>query len=176
MKRFTLILPPVILFAIFAFFYQGHLKEMEAQRVKIVEEQRIATAKEDQRKAELKAQADAEAAKAKKDREAADQKRREDEQNKKDEKERTITTATEAALAENSGLQAQIIKLQKDLQETRIQRDAAQKEAIETKLDIEKARIDKRNAELEIQRYTDMLAQRIKQSSLLAQQPDVAKK
>ena len=137
-------------------------------------EQKAKEDAENQRKAELKKLADDEAAKQKDQREKEERKRQEAEQNRKEEKERTIVAATESALAENSGLQAQIIKLQKELKEVRIQRDLAQKESIATKLDIEKARIDKRTTELEIQRYTDMLAQRIKQSTLLAQQQEAA--
>jgi hypothetical protein len=47
---------------------------------------------------------------------------------------------------------------------------------METKLDLEKARIAKRNAEFEIQRYTDMLAKRMDQSQALTNEIIAAKK
>ena len=173
MKRLFLIIPPVLLFGIFVFFYNGHTTEMEQRK----EETRIAQEKKDKeeeaRKQKLREQAQIEADRQKK--ELADKilKIEEDARNKREEDERKIVAETESALAENRRLAALITKLQKDIQGMRVARDKAQKDAIETKLDIERSRIEKRNSELEIQRFTDMLATRIKQSTLLAQQ-DVA--
>ena len=47
---------------------------------------------------------------------------------------------------------------------------------METKLDLEKSRIDKRNAEFEIQRFTEMLSKRMDQSQALTNEVLAAKK
>lgn len=167
MKRLFLILPPVAAFIVFVFLYQGHVKQMEitkeANKV-LADKAKVA---EDARKLELKIAADKEAEKQKTARQAEIDKQKEAIRNAKEEAERKILNETEAAIAEGKRLQAQIIKLQGDIQSTRAARDKAQAEASETKLDLEKSRIEKRNAEFDIQRFTEMLATRMAQSQAM---------
>jgi len=167
MKRFIFVLPPIILFGIFIFFYQGFLKEMEVRQKELAAQKAKADADELARKEIAKAAADKEAARQKAERQAEIDRIKEEIRNKKEEAERKILNETESAIAEGKRLQAQIIKLQSDIQATRAARDKAQAEAIETKLDLAKALIEKRNAEFEIQRYTDMLATRMAQSQAM---------
>ncbi len=167
MKRFILTIPPVIAFAIFVFFYQAHMEAMRVDK----EQKEIAAKQKEAQEAEIKKarkiEEDKVAEQEKAKRLALIAKQKEEERNKKEEVLRTIVNDTEAALADGKRLQAQIIKLQADIQTTRAARDKAQTEAMETKLDLEKARIDKSNAEFEIQRYTDMLANRMAQSQAM---------
>ncbi len=167
MKRLIIVIPPVILFAIFVFFYKAHVRELEIKETaqRVADEK--AKAEETARKQKLQEEADREAQRLKEERLAEIERRKEEERNKRDERDREIISQTEAANASSKRLQAQIIKLQADIQAVRAARDKAQAEAMETKLDLEKARIDKRNAEFEIQRYTDMLAKRMDQSQAL---------
>ncbi len=176
MKRFIIILPPVILFAIFVFFYKAHVKELEEKQAaaKVLADK--AKADEEARKKVLQEAADKEAQRQKEARLAEIEKQKEEERNKKEERDREIIAQTEAANASSKKLQAQIIKLQADILAVRAARDKAQAEAMETKLDLEKARIAKRNAEFEIQRYTDMLAKRMDQSQALTNEIIAAKK
>ena len=167
MKRFIIILPPVILFAIFVFFYKAHVKELEEKQAaaKIVAEK--AKVDEDARKKVLQEAADKEAQRQKEERLALIEKQKDEAQNKKEEMYRDILSQTESANASSKKLQAQIIKLQADILAVRAARDKAQAEAMETKLDLEKARVAKGNAEFEIQRFTEMLAKRMEQSQAL---------
>jgi len=176
MKRFIIILPPVILFAIFVFFYKAHVKELEEKQAaaKLVADK--AKADEDARKKTLQEAADKEAQRQKEARLAEIEKQKEEERNKKEERDREIIAQTEAANASSKKLQAQIIKLQADILAVRTARDKAQAEAMETKLDLEKSRIAKRNAEFEIQRFTEMLAKRIDQSQALTNEIIASKK
>ena len=176
MKRFIIILPPVILFAIFVFFYKAHVKELEEKQAaaKLVADK--AKADEEVRKKTLQEAADKEAQRQKEARLAEIEKQKEEDRNKKEERDREIIAQTEAANASSKKLQAQIIKLQADILAVRTARDKAQAEAMETKLDLEKSRIAKRNAEFEIQRFTEMLAKRIDQSQALTNEIIASKK
>ena len=176
MKRFIIILPPVILFAIFVFFYKAHVKELEEKQAtaKLVADN--AKADEEARKKTLQEAADKEAQRQKEARLAEIEKQKEEDRNKKEERDREIIAQTEAANASSKKLQAQIIKLQADILAVRTARDKAQAEAMETKLDLEKSRIAKRNAEFEIQRFTEMLAKRIDQSQALTNEIIASKK
>lgn len=176
MKRFIIILPPVILFAIFVFFYKAHVKELEEKQAaaKLVADK--AKADEEVRKKTLQDAADKEAQRQKEARLAEIEKQKEEDRNKKEERDREIIAQTEAANASSKKLQAQIIKLQADILAVRTARDKAQAEAMETKLDLEKSRIAKRNAEFEIQRFTEMLAKRIDQSQALTNEIIASKK
>ena len=176
MKRFIIILPPVILFAIFVFFYKAHVKELEEKQASAKVAADKAKVEEDARKKDLQEAADKEAQRQKEERLAQIEKLKEEERNKKEERDREIISQTEAANASSKKLQAQIIKLQADILAVRAARDKAQTEAMETKLDLEKSRIAKRNAEFEIQRYTDMLAKRMDQSQALTNEIITAKK
>ena len=176
MKRFIFVLPPIVLFGIFIFFYQEFTKELDHKKVVAAELKAKSDAEEIVRKQIAKEASDKEAARQKAERQAALDKQKEDERNKKEEIERNILNATEAAIAEGKRLQAQIIKLQNDIQSTRAARDKAQAEASDTKLELEKARIDKNNSEAEIQRYTEMLANRMAQSQAMIADALVPKK
>lgn len=167
MKRLFLILPPVAVFVVFIFLYQGHTAQMEIDLKAKQALAEKAKAEDDARKLELKIASDKEAERQKAARQAEIDKKKEEIRNAKEEAERKILNETESAIAEGKRLQALIIKLQSDIQTTRAARDKAQAEASDTRLDLEKAKIDKRNAEFEIQRYTDMLATRMAQSQAM---------
>ena len=176
MKRFIIIIPPVILFAIFVFFYKAHVKELEDKQAtqKVIAEK--AKVEEEARKKVLQEAADKEAQRQKDERLAQIEKLKEEERNRKEERDREIISQTESANASSKKLQVQIIKLQADILAVRAARDKAQAEAMETKLDLEKSRIDKRNAEFEIQRFTEMLSKRMDQSQALTNEVLAAKK
>jgi len=176
MKRLFIVIPPVILFAIFIFFYNAHVKELELKKQQAAEAAQIKDNEEAARKKVLQEAADKEAQRQKEERLALIDKQKEEERNKKEERDREIIGQTESANASSKKLQAQIIKLQADILAVRAARDKAQTEAMETKLDLEKARIDKRNAEFEIQRFTEMLAKRMDQSQALTGEILAAKK
>ena len=167
MKRLIIFLPTVALFGVFVFFYKAHVAEMEHEAAVRAEEQRQKDTAEEARKKKLQDEAEQEAARQKAIRQAEIDREKERIKNEKEEKNRKLIAETEAANATSKRLQAQIIKLQSDILSVRAARDKAQAEAMETRLDLEKAKIDKRNAEFEIQRFTDMLANRMDQSQAL---------
>jgi predicted PolB exonuclease-like 3'-5' exonuclease len=176
MKRFFIVIPPVIFFAIFVVFYRAHERELDAK----IEEKRLldekAKQEEDARKKALQDQSEKEAERQREEIRLRIEAQKEKEQNEKEEKYRKILAETEAANAQSKKLQAQIVKLQADILAVRAARDKAQAEAMETKLDLEKGKVDKRNAEFEIQRYTEMLANAMGQSQALLNDALAAKK
>ncbi len=167
MKRLFIVIPPVILFAVFVFFYKAHVAEKEHAAAVSAEKARQESIKEEARKKALQEEAERLAAIEKAKRQDEIEKALEKIKNEKEEKYRKLIADTEAANASSKKLQAQIVKLQADILAVRAARDNAQAEAMKTKLDLEQARIDKRNAEFEIQRFTDMLANRMDQTQAL---------
>ena len=170
MNKSYLIVPAVLL-AVFAFFYNGALNEM-----KMKEETRLATvakiaATEAARKAEVEQKAQAEALKRQEERAAADKAR-------EDKKERDYRDAMNALKKEADDYSTQTVKLNKEaadleasLQQTRTDKERLTREALDLAKQVELAKINRRSAELEIQRMFDMVARKLNESSIATSPP-----
>ena len=167
------VIVPVILLAIFGFFYWQFMQTAEtkekARQVRIAEEKAAAEAKK--KEAESKARADAEKRAA--EREAEEKKKADDKRAKyeadiqkiRDDIAKYTTQANDAA--------KQVAKLEQELTNLRAAKEKGNREAFELNKQVERAQVDKRNAEFEIQRLTDMIAKRASDSAM-ARPPVVA--
>ena len=88
MKRLIIVIPPVILFAIFLFFYNTHVEQMRITEEQKKEVAKQEAAKEEARKKKLQEEAEREALRQKEERRLAIEKAKEEAQNKKEEEER----------------------------------------------------------------------------------------
>ena len=170
MNKSYLIVPAVLL-AVFAFFYNGALNEM-----KMKEEARIAAiakiaAADAARKAEVEQKATAEAVKRQEERAATDKAR-------EDKKERDYQDAMNALKKEADDYSTQTAKLNKEaadleasLLQTRTDKERLTRESLELAKQVELAKINRRTAELEIQRMFDMVAKRLNDSSIATSPP-----
>jgi len=165
MNRFYYLVP-VVLLAIFAFFYWNHTKEaaVKAEQVRIEQ-------------ARIKAEADAKKL-------AAEQKAREDAQKRSDERDaEERKKATEKAAKYNAEIQKirdeitkytnqvndetkESARLDQELANLRAAKEKANREAFELHKQVEKGEIEKHDAEFEIQRLTDMIAKRASDSAM----------
>ena len=167
MKKWMYLIVPAILMVGFVFVYFSHVeKTHEKERIakaKVVAEKAEADRKK--KDAEDKARADA---KKRQDDRDAEEKKKEDEkiakQRADDEKVRSAT-AEFVTKATNAAKQGQ--QLEKDLENFRREKDRLTREAFDIAKQVELARIARRNAELEIQRMTEMITQRASNSSLV---------
>lgn len=165
MNKFYIIVP-VVLLGIFGFFYNGFTKEYAIQQAqeeaaRVAEEQRVAAEKAE---ADIRAKEDADRRTAERDAEEA---RKVAERRAKWEAAgKDIADSTAKFKAETAKLSQEAQDLEIALLEIRKQRETAASEAFDLTKKVEMARIEKRNAELQVQRMTEMVSKRAADSSL----------
>lgn len=166
MKKWLYLLSVGSMLAVFLFFYFSQRKETEA-REKIRAEQ---VAKERQieaeRKAAIEAKAREDAEKRSAERAAAEAKKEADRLAKYQAESQKIQEATDAANAKADAYAKQISALELELNTLRTNKEKLNRETFEFAKQVEQSRIEKRNAEMEIQRMTDMIAKRAADSAM----------
>lgn len=165
MNRLFIVIPPVILFVIFMFFHNQFTTELDAKH----EKERLARIDAEQKEIERKKKIDDQAkidADARKQQLAKEEQERQDKLKRdRDERERVLKESTERYVTTGRGYQAEIARLQKELEAARVARDKTAGEALDLTLDVERSRIAKRAADNEIQRLTEMIEIRMKNST-----------
>jgi hypothetical protein len=166
MKKWMYLIFPGVMLAAFLVFYLSHKKEAE-------EKERVHVAKVAQEKAEMEAKKrDAEqkarddAKKRQDEREAEDRKKEADKAAKQAADDKKVRDATAEYTAKANEFTKQIASLEAELDRLRKEKDKTNRETFEMAKQVELARIARRNAELEIQRMTEMIARRASDSSL----------
>lgn len=164
-KWMYLIFPGLMLGGLF-FLYVGHVEKAE-QKAKDVAA-RVAkerTEAEDKKKAaESKAREDA---KKRQDEREAEEKQKADEKAARqaaDDKKVADQTAEYTAKADAA--QKQVTNLEAELNRLRKEKDTTSRETFEMAKQVELARVARRNAELEVQRMTEMISRRAAESSM----------
>lgn len=172
MKRSYLLIP-VILLALFGFFYWQYMQtadqKQKEQQAQIAREKADADAKK--RDAEEKARIDAEKRNA--DREAEEKKKAAEKRAKYQADIQKIRDDIAKYTGQANDFAKQSAKLDQELANLRAAKEKANREAFELNKQVERAQIDKRNAEFEIQRLTDMIARKASDSAM-ARPPVVA--
>lgn len=170
MNRLYLIIP-IILLALFGGVYWQHSLTADAdarakaaataQAKSIADAQKAETERKAREDADLRAAA-----------RLAEEKKKEDEKRAKwDADNARITEETARYSAQVAALTQEQTALEKALADTRAQREKLARENFETARAIELARIARRNAELEVQRMTEMVARKAGETSLLRPTP-----
>lgn len=167
------VIAPIVLCVAFVAYYMNFAKQQEVKEKQKAEAVAQAKAVEEQKKkdAEVRARADAEERTRKRLEEEA--KKEAEKKAKWDEQGREITGATAEYSGEADRLAKQAAELEIQLAELRRKKEGVNREAFELQRQVELARIAKRNAEFEIQRMTDMVSNRVSNSSV-AKGPSVA--
>lgn len=175
MKKWMYVISVGGMLAVFLFFYFASLKESqikEQHRAEQVAKERKA---DEERKAVIEAKAREDAARHTAERAAADAKKEADKIARQKAEDQKIQDATNAHNAKADAYSKQISKLEIELNALRANKEKLNREAFEFAKQVELARISKRNAELEIQRMTDMIAKRAADSTLTRLPPVTAK-
>ena len=175
MKKWLYFIFPILGVVVFLFFYFAHVDE--AKRAEVVRKEMIAKkdAEAAAAKAALEATARKDAEERAAERIASEDKKERDKQEKWDAAGRDVQKVTDTAKAASAQAVKDIARLENDLKSLRQQRDALTAEQLALLKSVEQAKIDRRNAELEIQRFTAMIANRTSESAL-AVPPAVATK
>ncbi len=165
------ILVPLILLVGFSFYYRNFAADLARREADEKAVEMAALAEEEAKKTEAEKTARAESERKAKD--------REEEANQKAAKKKADWEAGGAKIAEETaGFKKQgddytkkINELELQLVEIRQLKDRTTNEALALTEQIELARIAKRNAELEVQRLTDMVAERAAKSAMTQMPP-----
>lgn len=168
MKKWLYFIAPVLGLGVFLFFYFSHVEEAERSLKLKKEKAELVAQEEASKKAALedRARKDAEAkAKQRADEEAAKEATKVENWNKQG---REIKEATDEAIAKASAHTASIVALEKELVELRRKKENANREALQVAMNIENLKAERRVAELEIQRLTNLLIKKAEGSVLAA--------
>src|ERR1700677_3535954 len=166
MKKWLYVLAPAAMLAVFLFFYASSRAEARAKEAAHQEEiaKQKAEADEKKRIAEAKARDDAKQREA--EREAADAKAAKDKQDKYDADMLRIKQDTDKANALAEGYAKQVSDLTIELDTLNKQKDALTRAEFDEAKKAELAVVARRNAEIEIQRLVEMIANRADQSMM----------
>jgi uncharacterized coiled-coil DUF342 family protein len=170
MKKWFYVIFPVVCLAIFMVFYLSSKKESDARdaahRAEVAREK--AEADEKKLVAEKKAQDDAERRNV--ERAAEEAKTAKDKADKYNAEMARIKADTDKSNATADMYAKQVSELTIELENLHKQKDALTRESFEMDKKIEAEAVARRNAELELQRYTEMISDRADQS-LMAKMP-----
>lgn len=166
MKRFIFVIIPVVGLLIFSFFYVQHLDTL-----KIKEEQKKAAKveaerQENERKAIAAQKAQEDAIRRQQERDAEEEKRRKE----KEQKHLDAVAGVQKQIDEHKADTAKYLQQTKDnetkLAKLRDEREALRRESYDLSKQVALSQIERRNAELEIQRFADMVVNKADQSVL----------
>ncbi len=170
MNKFYVLFPTFLLIVFGVYYTQVAKPEMAAKEAAILkaDEEKAAADEAARLKIEQKAQEDArrqQEERARKDREKEEKARADQEAEDKKVRDETAKLEGEAA-----SLTKQIADEQKLIADLREQKDKTTRDVFDGAAKVELAKIERRNAELEIQRMYDMVAQKV-DDSFLTQMP-----
>jgi uncharacterized coiled-coil DUF342 family protein len=171
MTKFYVILPAICLI-VFGVYYtkvaKPEIAAAEAAKRKVIDDQ---IAADEAHRKEIEAKAQEDARKAQEARELKDKEKQEKAQREKEEQDKKIQDETAKFENESAALTKQITGLEKQIADLRSKREATNHEVLELSKKVEMTKIDRRNAELEIQRMYDMVAQKVADSALTKAPP-----
>lgn len=171
MKKWMYLIFPGILLGLFLTFYLTHTKEVEArEKVRLEamarkQQEDADKKKADEQRARLDAQKNAEI------RAAEDAKKEADKLAKQAAIDKEVADATNNAVAEAAASQKEIDRMTAELESLHRQRDQLTRDAFELSKKVEAAKVDRRTAELEIQRTYEIISRRTAEGFLTRMPP-----
>ena len=166
MKKWMYLIFPSVMLAGFLVIYFSHKEKAEqkerAHIAQVAKEK--AEAEEKKKVAEAKAREDAR--KRQEERDAEEKKKADEKAAKQAADDKKVRDQTAEYTAKGDAAQKQVAALEIELDRLRKEKDKTNREAFELAKQVELTRIARRNAELEIQRMTEMMIRRAAESSL----------
>ncbi|MES2693054.1 MAG: hypothetical protein V4773_06240 [Verrucomicrobiota bacterium] len=166
MKKWLYLIAPAVMLGVFMVFYFSYVEKAHAKEAaaKAKVEQTKKDADEKKKVAESKAREDAK--KRQDERDAEERKKEKERTDKQASEDKKVRDATNEFLAKGKTAEDEGKKLEANLSALRTEKDKITRESFDIAKQVELARIARRNAELEIQRYTEMISKRASDSSL----------
>lgn len=171
MKKWIYLILPAAMLGIFLVVYFSHAKKIEEREVARAEKVRVEQAESTRKKQEAESKAAKDAKERQREREEADAKKDADRLAKQAAIDKEVRDATNAFLADADKASKEASRLESDLASLHKSKDKTNRETFEMAKQVELARVAKRNAELEIQRMTEMISKRASDSSMTRMPP-----
>jgi hypothetical protein len=166
MKKWIYLALPLALTAAFVFVYLSHKDQAEAKerahQAQVAKEK--AAADEKKKAAEAKAREDAR--KRQEERDADEKKKADEKAARQAADDKKVQDSIAEYTAKGNAAAKQVASLEIELDRLRKEKDALSRASFETAKNVELARVARRNAELEIQRMTEMVARRATESAM----------
>lgn len=166
MKKWIYLLVPGVLLGLFLIVFFSYQKDLAAREAQQAANLNAKMAAEKKQKDEAEAKAREEATKRQKEREEEDAKKEAARLAKDAAIDKEIKDATDSAVAEGNTYQKDINAKELELANLRKQKEQLGLEAFDLAKKVELAKVAKRNAELEEQRLTAMIAEKAAASAL----------
>jgi hypothetical protein len=171
MNKFYVIFPTFLLITFCLYYTQIAKPAMAAQELAAIKRVADQQAADEERRKAVEAKAQEDARRQQAERDEKDRAKQEKLQREKDEQDRRINEET----ARLEGDAVNLTK-QNEITNLRNKRENLSRESFDSAAKVELAKIDRRNAELEIQRMYEMVAQKVAGSSLTRLPPPPPKK
>ncbi len=171
MKKWMYLLAPAVMLGVFLIFYFSYVEQSNAKKaaLKAKQQQEKVVAEEKKKVAESKAREDAK--KRQDERDAEERKKEKDRADKQASEDKKVRDQTAEALARGKKAEDEGKALEAQLDGLRKEKDKLSREAFDIAKQVELARVARRNAELEIQRMTEMVTRRASESSMTKPPP-----
>lgn len=171
MKKWMYLIFPAIMLAGFLVIYFSHKEKAEAKEREHIAQVAREKAESEEKKKIAEAKAREDARKRQEERDAEERKKQEEKDAKQAADDKKVRDQTAEYTAKANAAAKQVAALEAELDRLRKEKDATNRETFELAKQVELARIARRNAEMEIQRMTEMVARRAAESSLTRPPP-----
>ena len=171
MNKFYVILPIFLLIAFGVYYTQIAQPAMKAAVVAAEKRQAEIQAAEDAHRAEIERKSQEDARRAQAERDAKSRAAQEKARLEKEAQDKAIRDETAKFEDEAARLTKEIAALERDIATLREKREQTNRESFELAKQVELAKIDRRTAEMDLQRMYEMVAQKVTDSSLTRMPP-----
>ncbi len=166
MNKFYVILPVFLLIAFGVYYTQIAQPAMKAAVVAEQRKQEEIAKAEEARRLEIERKAQEDARRIQAERDAKTRAAQEKARLEKEAQDRAIREETAKFEGEAARLTQQIADLEKEIGALREKREQTNRESFDLAKQVELAKIDRRTAEMDLQRMYEMIAQKVTESSL----------
>ena len=166
MKKWIYLIVPAVMMAGFLFVYFGHVETMHAKEAAKAASVAQAKAEAEAKKKDAEQKARSDAKKRQDEREAEEAKKEKEKADKQAADDKKVRDAIAEFTAKADSASKQAAALEAELDRIRKEKDRLSRETFDLAKQVELARIARRNAELEIQRMTEMIARKASESAM----------
>ena len=162
---------PIVLLAIFAVTYNSSLQEMHAREMANQAKATKIKIEEKRRKDEVELKATADAKRRQEERDAEDRKKQAKKQAEYDDAMKSLRDQTADYTTQAAKLSKEITDLESQIAQNRNAKENLARENLALAKTVDLMKINRRNAELEIQRTMEMVAKKLNDSSIAVSPP-----
>lgn len=166
MKKWLYFIVPVVCLGVFLFFYYAHVEEAKKRTLIRIEEQAKKDREEAAKKKALEDKARQDADKRSAERAKEEAKKEADRIAKWKAQGDDIEAEMQKAKSAASESQQKVAALEKELSSLRAKKEQANRDFLEAARQVELAKIARRNAEMEIQRITELISNKANESAM----------